>query len=631
MTDHVSFALFVYTEDTVHFTERLQGNTLGAEITPVEFNAVMEDPHTFLEDAGHVVVSGNLGVIKTILELAMTYRFSVGILPMDSQKELFKIYDLPRDLDEAIDLTLRKDAPILDLTLCNGKILLFKATIGWIPLLDAPGDGGRLGLIFSALKRFFKIKLLKFDITTGGDRKLVTAATGCMLIQHHRKSLAEKLIPHSGSLKDTMVSVIVTAPISIVDYMKFLVRLLGVFKGRKRLPQAVGYINTPQIDIEPETDLDVYIDGEPVTQTPLHAEVIPEAVRVNIGTGLMEEIKGEQPGKEKYDVGNLPMGKELIKARKLLKIPFFSYASEERFRDLFTALREDSQLNSTYLVLMVLSTWLATVGLYLDSASVIIGAMLLAPLMTPIISLAMGLLRGYDDLIKKSLGKIFIGVAIALMSSALIALLFPHNPVTDEMQARLNPSLLDLAVAVVSGIAAAYSKSFKEIIQSLAGVAIAVALVPPLSVAGIGIGHGDIAFFSQAFLLFLTNLVGIVLAAAFTFRVLGYSPAVSRNRNIWAVLLTFAMIVVPLYLSYDRIVEKKVIENRWQTERFLVNGKYIIIQKADVSWRKDKEVVVIELLVRDLLNREDLSEFKKKIQANFNKKPIIRVKIVYIP
>ena len=74
-------------------------------------------------------------------------------------------------------------------------------------------------------------------------------------------------------------------------------------------------------------------------------------------------------------------------------MPFFTYASEERFKDLFTALRDDARLDSTYLILMVLSTVLATVGLYLNSSSVIIGAMLLAPLMAPIIALAMSLLR----------------------------------------------------------------------------------------------------------------------------------------------------------------------------------------------------------------------------------------------
>ncbi len=220
---------------------------------------------------------------------------------------------------------------------------------------------------------------------------------------------------------------------------------------------------------------------------------------------------------------------------------------------------------------------------------------------------------------------------IALLASALITLLFPHKPITGEMQARLNPTVLDLAVAVISGIAAAYSKSFKEIIQSLAGVAIAVALVPPLAVAGIGIGRLDLQFFYHAFLLFTTNLIGIAIAANFTFLALGYSPAIRGKRNLGIVLLLYALITIPLYLSYDRIVEKIVYEKRWQKERFLVNGKYIIVQKADIGQKMDKSVIVMEILARELLTREDLNEFRKKIQTNFDKKLIIRLKTIYIP
>lgn len=326
-----------------------------------------------------------------------------------------------------------------------------------------------------------------------------------------------------------------------------------------------------------------------------------------------------------------PGGKELIKAWEKKTIPFFSYASEERFRDLFTALHEDAKINTLYMVLMMLSTMLAAAGLYLDSASVIIGAMLLAPLMAPIVALAMGLLRGEEGMIKNSLLKTIAGIAIALLASTVITRLFPDKPVTGEMQARLNPTLLDLAVAIISGIAAAYSKSYKEIIQSLAGVAIAVALVPPLTVAGTGIGRGDFHFFFQAFLLFSTNLIGIIIAAALTFRVLGFSPAIRSKRGLAIVFCLLALITVPLYISYGRIVEDRIIEKGWQKERFLVNGKYVIVEKAVLRRQGDKKIVVMDVLVRDVLTREDMNEFKKKIETHFPGKLTIRAKTIYIP
>jgi uncharacterized hydrophobic protein (TIGR00271 family) len=250
--------------------------------------------------------------------------------------------------------------------------------------------------------------------------------------------------------------------------------------------------------------------------------------------------------------------------------------------------------------------------------------------MAPIVSLAMGLLRQDGGLSKRSAKKIIIGIMIALLTAALITLLFPYKPVTGEMEGRLHPTLLDLSVAIIAGIAGAYTKSFKEILQSLAGVAIAVALVPPLAVAGIGIGRLDFYFFGQAFLLFTTNLIGIILAATFTFRVLGYSAAVRGKGSIGLVALFLVLITIPLYFSYNRIVEKMVLEKSWQQERFLVNGKYLIVKKADVRRRRDKMVIVMDIMAREPLTRDDLAQFKRKIQTNFASELIIRANVIYI-
>jgi uncharacterized hydrophobic protein (TIGR00271 family) len=428
-----------------------------------------------------------------------------------------------------------------------------------------------------------------------------------------------------------MASLVISAPISIIAYARLLRQAIRSSKRFKKIPSSIGYIKSPRIDIDPDTRLEVIIDDEHTTHTPLHCETIAKAVRINVGKSLQREGRGATDIRERIDIENLPTEKELLKAKNKKRIPFFSYASEERFQDLFPALREDARLSSIYVVLMVLSTMLATVGLYLNSASVIIGAMLLAPLMTPIVSLSMGILRGNIDLFKNSIGKIVIGVFIALLSSALITFLFPYSPITDEMLARLNPTLLDLAVAIISGIAAAYSKSFREIIQSLAGVAIAVALVPPLAVAGIGIGRLDFHFFYQAYLLFSTNLVGIIIAAIFTFRVLGYSAAVRSRRSLGVVFIFLVLISIPLYLSYSRIVEDRNFEQSLRKERFLVNEKYLIIIKASIIWRGDKRIILMDVLAREPLTREDLNAFKKKIQTNFHKKLIIRLKTFYIP
>ena len=631
MEQYVSKALFVHTTDTEKLLDRLQNHKSQAAITPVLIDTLLADPQKVLKDVDHVVVCGPLETIKAVLKLAYKSGFSVGVMPAKPHKELARFYNFPRNPDAAADLALRADPVTVDLVLCNGHPVLSKAIIGDIPLLDAPADVGKLRILLTGFRRIFNIKLIKYRFATAGERQIVTAASGCMIFHHHKGSMAARLVEDKSAVADGFASAVISAPISISKYIFFLLRLLNPTIRHERIPDAIGYLKSRVIEIESENELDVLIDGEKCTRTPVRCEVKPSALRVNITPALAKKIAPAEPARERIEVDHLPRGKELLKAGEKETIPFFSYASEERFQDLFAALREDAEINRIYLVLMVLSTMLAATGLYLDSASVIIGAMLLAPLMAPIVALAMGLVRGEEEMIKKSMLKIMIGMAIALLASTTITLLFPHKPVTGEMQARLNPTLLDMAVAIVSGIAAAYSKSFKEIIQSLAGVAIAVALVPPLAVAGTGIGWADFNFFFQAFLLFSTNLVGIIIAAAVTFRVLGYSPAIRSKRSLGLVFLILVLIGVPLYASYDRIVEKRIMEKNWKTERFLVNGKYIIIENADLRWQGGKRVVVMEIILRDVMTREDMNAFKRKIDTHFPGKFIIRAKTVYIP
>lgn len=630
MTDHVEFALFVYTRDTEYLIERLQDNPFGVKITSLAFDSLMQDPERSLEGVDHLVVSGTLNVIKEVLGFAMKYNFSVGLIPMNTQKDLIKSFALPRKINEIVDLALKKTSQVMDLILCNQQIMLFKATMGRLPLMDSPADISKFNIVMKALKRFVGLELLPFEFTTAGQKKTRTAACGCMIIQHHEGTLASKLISHDSSFADGMISMLVSAPRSIVEYFTFLIQAIKPTADRKKIPMTIGYIKSPRIDIESERKLDVYIDGEQATHTPVHCEAIKEAVRINIGDGSREKNVSSQPVKEEINTGNLPIGKELLRV-KTKTIPFFSYASEERFRDLLTALREDARINSAYLLLMVLSTILATVGLYLDSGSVIIGAMLLAPLMEPIISLAMGLLRQDQDMSKKSFIKITAGIFIALVTSACISVLYPHDPTTSEMSGRLHPTLLDLSVAITAGIAGAYTKSFKEILQSLAGVAIAVALVPPLAVAGIGIGRWDAHFFSEAFLLFGTNLIGIVLAATFTFRLLGYSAAIRGRRSIVLVAIVLVLISIPLSFSFNRIVEDRLHEKSWQVERFLVNEKYLIVKEAEVQDIGDKKLVKMDILTREPLTRDDLTRFKRKIQTHFKRELIININVIYIP
>jgi len=169
----------------------------------------------------------------------------------------------------------------------------------------------------------------------------------------------------------------------------------------------------------------------------------------------------------------------------------------------------------------------------------------------------------------------------------------PLENLTTEMQARLSPTLLDLSVAVISGIAGAYAHAKEEIAKSLAGVAIAVALVPPLSVAGIGVGWANWSMAEGAFLLFITNLVGIALAASATFLVLGFAPFKLAKKGFAITLLLMAGIVGPLYIAFVDLVEQGRIMRIVPTGQVELSGQQVGLRIVKVKTGRPPLVRVI--------------------------------------
>ena len=631
MPETISAALFVYSKEGEVYLDSVISNPFGTEISAIPLQEFFEDSEKLLQLHTHIVISAGLIDTKRVIQSAIGKEVSFGFLPPPGERKLNSSYNIPNDKNQALSLALRTETSPIDLVFCNDKLMLFQGIIGNLPLFGYVPEGGKLAMFWDGLKKMTGLQLTPLTIEKRGAQSasLSTAASGCLILSSQERGINTSIIDHDSAYDDGMVAVLAVSPLSISDYLKLMWCRL-VFQARPgQLPPSVGYVKSPEIYLKSGKPLPVSIDGEEFIEKNYHLKVIPEALQVNIGKKKSGKEKSA-PKKEKFAVNSLPVGREVQKAIAK-RIPIFAYASEERFRDLFIALRNDAKIDATYVVLMILSTVLATLGLYLNSASVIIGAMLLAPLMAPIISMAMSLLR-YDRLLfRLSLEKIALGIIIAMVSSSFMAVISPYQPLTSEMSGRLNPTVLDLLVAVAAGIAGAYSKSYKKVIGNLAGVAIAVALVPPLSVAGIGLGRLDFEFFSNAFLLFTTNLIGIVLAATFTFRVLGFSPLV-RDKKTLALFLVFSFIIlIPLSMAYNEIVYRAEFERKWERERFLINGKYLIINEAVYHDFRNKDLLFINIHARDQIDRSDFKELKRKIEQNFPEEITIRANITYIP
>lgn len=247
-------------------------------------------------------------------------------------------------------------------------------------------------------------------------------------------------------------------------------------------------------------------------------------------------------------------------------------------------LLDDSSLNLNFLVLVVTSCIIATLGLLTNSAAVIIGAMIVAPLMNPLRGLALGALIADLTLLRQSLSSIGVGTAVAILTSALLGSLFqiPALSFGSEILARTQPTLADLGVALAAGGVSGFAKIRPKVSDVLAGTAIAVALMPPLCVVGISLSQQSLSYSGGAFLLFLTNLLGITLACILTFIWGGYTLDTRKMRRalLWFVSLT-GIVLVPLSIGLISLIRqeqlKAVVKDLLQRETITVGQQTQLI------------------------------------------------------
>lgn len=216
---------------------------------------------------------------------------------------------------------------------------------------------------------------------------------------------------------------------------------------------------------------------------------------------------------------------------------------------IFESVRDGSMWQPRYALMLTLSTVIAAFGLLANSTAVVIGAMIIAPLMGPIIGVSLGMVSGTGDLQRKSLLAEVIGVIICIGIGYLIGRCTASIGPTPEMLARVAPTTFDLAVALACGLAGAYATVNIKVNAALAGVAISVALVPPLATCGLFLAFGQIQNGFGAFLLFFANFVSIQLAAALVFALYGFIRGeVQQEKGIRRVLLRFSPSIVALGL-----------------------------------------------------------------------------------
>ena len=281
------------------------------------------------------------------------------------------------------------------------------------------------------------------------------------------------------------------------------------------------------------------------------------------------------------------------------------------------------QFFTRFVSLMMLSTAIAVFGILGDSTAVVIGAMLVAPLMFPVLGGAAAIVMGWPRRIVSRALLVAAGSLLAVLLAAAISFLIPGRatPLPAELMARTSPNLLDLGIALAAGAAGAYGQVRRHASDVLTGVAVAVALVPPLAVVGITLQLTEWQLALGSTLLFLANVVGIVIAASATFLAAGFVPG--RNplkghtqilRGVsWAAIATIIVVlpmqfgrgaVLPVTDPTDEVtavVEDYVADGGSATE--VVDVEVQVddgLTKVDVVVASSIDAVAVDLLAEDL-------------------------------
>lgn len=322
---------------------------------------------------------------------------------------------------------------------------------------------------------------------------------------------------------------------------------------------------------------------------------------------------------------------------KLLRDSVGAITDEEKEK-IHSDLESGAEPDMDYFLMIALSTVMAALGLLINNVSVIIGAMLVAPLMTPIVTMALGIVRGDFKLFFKAAEAESKGALLVVIIAVFITLFSPFTDITTEIQSRMLPDLFHLFIALAAGAAGAYAYSRPKLSAQLPGIAIATAILPPLATIGIGLGLKRFDIALGALLLFLTNLIAINLASTIVFWVLGIGPRRKGEKEeelkdtLKKTIILLLLIAIPLtwimITTLDEMNTTKTIEET-------INAKLLGMHQTSLSefeYKIKDGVVYVEATIRtaDDIEQQDVIIMQSALSEQLDKPVELTIEIIQL-
>ncbi len=273
-------------------------------------------------------------------------------------------------------------------------------------------------------------------------------------------------------------------------------------------------------------------------------------------------------------------------------------SEKEEFPEVIKGIETGVVFRGTNLWILTFAIFVASLGLNVNSTAVIIGAMLISPLMGPIIGMGLGL--GMHDLalLKKAVLNYLFAVVVSLTTSTIFFLISPIDEAHSEILARTSPNIYDVLIAFFGGMAGVIALSSRLKGNVIPGVAIATALMPPLCTAGYGLATWKLSFFFGAFYLFIINTVFIALATLVMVKLLKFpnkeQPYINQKKRVNRIVLFLTIITIlpSIYFGYDIVQQNKFSENvsRFVSKESFLKDDYLLRKETD---KKTKSVTLV--------------------------------------
>lgn len=285
-------------------------------------------------------------------------------------------------------------------------------------------------------------------------------------------------------------------------------------------------------------------------------------------------------------------------------------------------IRKGVEFKGTNLWILIFAIFIASIGLNVNSTAVIIGAMLISPLMGPILGIGTGVAINDLDLLKKSFNNLMIATLFSVATSTLYFAISPLSTAQSELLARTNPTIWDVLIAFFGGLAGIVAGSRKEKSNAIPGVAIATALMPPLCTAGFGLASGNMYYFLGAFYLYFINSVFISLATYIIVRFLKYPKKEfvdhTRERKVktWITFFVIITIIPSTYLAYQTVKHSFFERNAVSFISQELNFDNTKVISRDLRYDSKNPVIEVTLFGEPV--NEDMIDQARKQLASYN-------------